>query len=58
MRKVFAVGMVYMRYVDASDVFRYGIARDEGMQYHCAGLHRLSTCAQVSMIIAVLLVTR
>lgn len=57
MRKVFAVWMVDMRHVGASDLFRDGIARDEGMQY-CAELHRLTTCAQVSMIIAVLLVTR
>jgi hypothetical protein len=48
--------MVYMRHVGASDVFRNGIARDAGMQYY-AGPHRLSACAQVSMIIAVLLVT-
>jgi len=47
-----------MRYVGASGVFRDGITRDEGMQYHCAGLHRLYTCALVSMIIALLLVTR
>lgn len=50
--------MVDMRHVGASDVFRDGIARGEGMQYHCAGLHRLCTCAQVSMIIALFLVTR
>jgi len=50
--------MVYMRHVGASDVFRDGIARDEGTQCHCAGLHRLYTCAQVSMIIALLLVAR
>jgi hypothetical protein len=50
--------MVEMRHVGASDVFRDGIARDDGMQYHYAGLHRLYACAQVSMIIALLLVTR
>jgi len=39
--------MVDMRYVGASDVFRDGITRNEGMQYHCAGLHRLYTCAEL-----------
>jgi len=53
-----SLNVVDMRHVGASDMFRDGIARGEGMQYHCAGLHRLYTYAQVSMIITLLLVTR